>query len=124
MKIIDKFRDEINGVLTAFDRMIIKGHILQLFSDSGKRYFLSQENVLLKDYGGYAERVTKSIKASIEEMTSETGRPLIYLSSSKASKYGGNGKIAGLIAPFPFLRRELHKFCCRGHSGLRYQGTL
>ena len=52
--------------------MIIKGHILQLFSDSGKRYFLSQENVLLKDYGDYAEKVTKSIKANIEEMTSET----------------------------------------------------
>jgi hypothetical protein len=59
-----------------------------LFSDSGKRYFLSQENVLLKDYGDYAEKVTKSIKANIEEMTSETGRPLIYLNSSKTSKEG------------------------------------
>ena len=59
MKIIEKFKDKINGFLSGFDRrfdrMIIKGHILQLFSDSEKRYFLSQENVLLKDYGDYAE---------------------------------------------------------------------
>ena len=41
MKIIEKFKDKINGFLSDFDRMIIKGHILQLFSDSEKRYFLS-----------------------------------------------------------------------------------
>lgn len=68
MKIIDKFRDKINGVLSAFDRMIIKGHIMQLFSDSGKRYFLFRENVLLKDFGEYAEKVTKSVKEHIEKI--------------------------------------------------------
>jgi hypothetical protein len=88
MKIIEKFKDKINGILNGFDRMIIKGHVLQLFSDSGKRYFLSRENVLLKDYGDYAEKVTKSIKAGIEEMAEKAGRPLIYLNSSKTSKEG------------------------------------
>ena len=72
--------------LTGFDRMIIKGHILQLFSDSGKRYFLSQENVLLKDYGDYAEKVTKSIKANIEEMTSEFSGEVV--SDIKKRPYG------------------------------------
>ena len=88
MKIIDKFKDKINGVLTGFDRMIIKGHIMQLFSDSGKRYFLSQENVLLKDFGEYAEKVTKSLKENVEKILEEAGRPLIYLNSSKTSKEG------------------------------------
>lgn len=55
VKIIEKFKDKIKGVLSGFDRMIIKGHLRQLFSDSGKRYFLSQEDVLLKDFGEYAE---------------------------------------------------------------------
>jgi hypothetical protein len=88
MKIIDKFKDKINGVLTAFDRMIIKGHILQLFSESGKRYFLSQEKVLLKDFGEYAEKTTKMLKENIENITREAERPLIYLNSSRASKEG------------------------------------
>jgi hypothetical protein len=88
MKIIEKFKDKINGVLCAFDRMIIKGHIMQLFSDSGKRYFLAQEGILLKDFGEYAEKVTKSIKENIEAMAKKTGRPLIYLNSSKTSKEG------------------------------------
>jgi hypothetical protein len=34
MKIIDKFKDKINGILSGFDRMIIKGHIRQFFSKS------------------------------------------------------------------------------------------
>lgn len=88
MKIIEKFKDKINGVFTAFDRMIIKGHIMQLFSESGKKYFLSQENVLLKDFGDYAGNVTKSLKENVENIVADTGRPLIYLNSSKISKEG------------------------------------
>jgi hypothetical protein len=49
MKIIDKFKDKINGVLSTFDRMILKGHLRQFFGPSGKMHFLSQENILLKD---------------------------------------------------------------------------
>lgn len=88
MKIIDKFKDKINGVLTGFDRMIIKGHIMQLFSDSGKRYFLSQENVLFKDFSEYAEKVTNALKDNVNKILEESGRPLIYLNSSKVSKEG------------------------------------
>ncbi len=88
MIILEKFTDKIKGVLSAFDRMIIKGHLRQLFSDSGKRYFLSQEDVLLKDFGDYAERITKSLKEHVMKMAEESGRPLIYLNSSKTSKEG------------------------------------
>ena len=58
MKIIDKFQDKIKGILSGYDRMIIKGYLRQFFSTSGKMYFLSQENVLLKDFGEYAKRIT------------------------------------------------------------------
>ncbi len=61
---------------------------MQLFSDSGKRYFLSQENVLLKDFGEYAQKVTNSLKENVEKVIQEAGRPLIYLNSSKTSKEG------------------------------------
>lgn len=53
--------------------MIIKGHILQLFSDSGKRYFLSKENVLLKDFAEYAEKITKALRENIEKTYQHLG---------------------------------------------------
>jgi hypothetical protein len=86
MKIIDKFQDKINGVLSGYDRMIIKGHLRQFFSPSGKMHFLSQENVLLKDFGEYAKITTDKIKEHVENIAQEHERPLIYLNSPKASK--------------------------------------
>ncbi|MCL6592322.1 MAG: hypothetical protein K6U80_20555 [Firmicutes bacterium] len=86
MKIIEKFQDKINGSLSGYDRMIIKGHLRQFFSPSGKRHYLSQENVLLKDFGEYAKGVTTKIKEHVEKMAEERERPLIYLNSPKISK--------------------------------------
>ncbi|NLF47878.1 MAG: hypothetical protein GX578_06085 [Clostridiales bacterium] len=86
MLIIDKYKDKINGVLSTFDRMILKGHLRQFFSPSGKMHFLSQENVLLKDFGDYAKNVTSQIKEYIENMAQERQRSLIYLTSPKVSK--------------------------------------
>ncbi len=67
--------------------MILKGHLRQFFSPSGKMHFLSQENVLLKDFGEYAKGVTNQIKAHVENMAQELQRPLIYLYSPKVSRY-------------------------------------
>ena len=52
--ILEQFKDKINGTFAFFDRMIIKGHIRQFFSASGKGFFLSEQNVLLKDFSAYA----------------------------------------------------------------------
>jgi len=86
MKIIDKFQDKIKGILSGYDRMIIKGHLRQFFSPSGKMYFLSQENVLLKDFGEYAKRITGTIKEQVEKLAAERERPLVYLNSPKIAK--------------------------------------
>ena len=69
-----------------FDRMIIKGHIRQFFSTSGKGFFLSQQNVLLKDFSAYANQVTEDVVAHVEKTASDASRPLVYLSSPKVSK--------------------------------------
>lgn len=66
--------------------MIIKGHIRQFFSPSGKKYFLSEMNVLLKDFSAYANSVTDGLVSHVKQMTSDAKRPLIYLSSAKTSK--------------------------------------
>ena len=46
--ILEQYKDKIKGSFSFFDRMIIKGHIFQLFSRSDSRFFLSSLNVLLK----------------------------------------------------------------------------
>ena len=84
--ILEQFKDKINGTFAFFDRMIIKGHIRQFFSASGKGFFLSEQNVLLKDFSAYANQVTSDIVAYVEKMAEETHRPLRYLTSAKIPK--------------------------------------
>lgn len=86
MLIIDKYKDKINGSLSTFDRMILKGHIRQFFSPSGKKHFLSQENLKYKDFGEYALKVTTKIKEHAVHLAEELQRPYIYLNSPKISK--------------------------------------
>lgn len=49
-------------------------------------YFLSEENILLKDYGGYAQKMTSDIKQHVFHYTQSLSRPMIYLNSPKTSK--------------------------------------
>ena len=84
--ILEQFQDKINGTFSFFDRMIIKGHIRQFFSTSGKGFFLSEQNVLFKDFSAYANQVTTDIASHVKSMAASEKRPLIYLASSKDSK--------------------------------------
>lgn len=84
--ILEQYKDKINGSFSFFDRMIIKGHIFQLFSLSGRKFFLSSLDVLLKDFSSYANQVTSQIVAHTEEMAASLNRPLIYLTSAKLPK--------------------------------------
>jgi len=84
--ILEQYKDKINGTFSFFDRMIIKGHIFQLFSLSGRKFFLSSLNVLLKDFSSYANHVTDDIVSHVENMASQQRRPLVYLTSSKIPK--------------------------------------
>ena len=59
MNILEQYAEKINGEFSFFDRMIIKGHILQFYSPSGKNHFLSYNNVLLKDFSSYANTITE-----------------------------------------------------------------
>lgn len=84
--ILEQFQDKINGSFSFFDRIIIKGHIRQFFSPSGKRHFLSEHNVLLKDFSAFAEQVTGQVISHVETLSQSQDRPLIYLPSAQDSK--------------------------------------
>lgn len=84
--ILEQYEDKINGTFSFFDRMIFKGHIRQFFSPSGKKHFLSERNILLKDFSSYANQVTNDIVSHVEAMAASECRPLIYLTSSQIPK--------------------------------------
>ena len=82
--ILEQYNGKINGVFSFFDRMILTGYIRSFFN--AMLYFLSEENILLKDYGDYAQKVTADIKQHVSHYTESLSRPLVYLNSPKISK--------------------------------------
>ena len=80
--ILNHYNDKIKGVF--FDRMILTGHLRPFFH--AMLFFLSEQNVLLKDYGSYVQGITENIKEHVRRYTQSRQRPLIYLSSPKVSK--------------------------------------
>ena len=86
MNIIDWKKEKIKGVLSTFDRIIIRGYSLQLSNVSQMGYFLSHNNVLLKDFGTYAEKITKSLCEHIENIATVNNRPYQYIYGNDVDK--------------------------------------
>ena len=82
----NKYKDDIFGRLEGFDRVIYRGYLQSFFTTNGFGYFLSQENILLKEYGEYVKQTTIELKKNIEEIVKATGCEERYLSGSKINK--------------------------------------
>ena len=85
-KFLERYHSKITGVVSTFDRMIFKGHILPFFQKSNRHYYLFQEKIVLKDFGPYAKKASEVIKDNAKELSAKESRPLIHLDSGRISK--------------------------------------
>lgn len=85
-KFISRFADKIMGVLSGFDRLVFRGHLLPLMRAGGMHIFLNCAGVRLLDFKNFLVKTSDAIKqAAIAE--AEAGkRPIRYLESSHTSK--------------------------------------
>jgi len=86
MDIIEKYNDKINGVLSTFDRMIIKGYILQLCNYRQFLYYLIQNNIKLKNFGDFAYKQTGLLLYNIDKYISDNNVKLQYINSTNIDK--------------------------------------
>jgi hypothetical protein len=83
---LSRFGHLITGVLSGFDRVVFRGHLMPLMRDRGMYYFLESAGILLKDYKPYLNRTTAQLKSASLAEAQELGRPVQYLSSAKTDK--------------------------------------
>ena len=85
-KFIANHHDQISGVLSGFDRLVLRGTLRSIAHAGGMNQYLSRNDILLKNFGGHVERISQQLKtASLAEAVA-TGRPVRYLASAKISK--------------------------------------
>ena len=86
MKLMELYADKIFGAIRGLDRVRFRGTVRWLANDSGMRSFLSYMDVLLKDFGHWAENVTARLRASCAHQAKALGVETIYLASSGIDK--------------------------------------
>ena len=78
---IARCTDRVTGTLTGFDRLLFRGCIRRISYLRGLQSLMSNERVLLKDFGGWAQGLTKRIRDHLEGRIDGLGRPREYLAS-------------------------------------------
>ena len=83
---IAKHQDDISGVLSGFDRLVLRGTLRSIAHTQGMNGYLWSNQILLKDFGSHVEQVSQRLKASSLAEALAVGRPVRYLASSEISK--------------------------------------
>src|SRR6266480_7493766 len=94
---IEKYQDEIQGVLSGFDRLVFRAtprRLNSLYKDHGRdimvakgmQEYLWQNGILFKDFGRHVKQVSQRVKSAFLKPFAEKNRPLIYIRSPKLDK--------------------------------------
>jgi hypothetical protein len=104
-RFIQRFGDKIIGVLSGFDRLVLRGSLLAIVSPEGMKRLLWLKHVYLKDFGKWAQRMTEQVKEASCRAARQQNRPIVYLRSANTDKdalarqiAAKDGITAGLVA--------------------------
>ena len=117
---IQKHQEKVIGVLSGFDRLVLRGTLRSLAVTAGMMDFLSRMGVLLKNFGGFVETKTRELRDASTQAARRLGRPIRYLQSSTIRKETVAREIAeadgitdGLICVLscvePCMSYEIHR---------------
>jgi len=83
---VEKYSSKLVGVISGFDRLVLKGTLRTLSYTAGMMNFLYEKQVLLKDFGAYAQEVSEQLKETSQQEAAHMERPNLYLESSQTRK--------------------------------------
>jgi hypothetical protein len=83
---VQRHADSVMGALCGWDRLRFRGTLRMLAGRVGLGRFLSYSGVLLKEFGDYAEEVSRRVRGACLGPAESGGRPLEHLSSPKVRK--------------------------------------
>lgn len=129
-KFVARYRSLITGVLSGFDRLVFRGHLLPFMRDGGMFFFLEAAKVRLLDFKRFATATTDRVRAASLAEALKLDRPVRYLESPKINKEElarqllakhpvKQGLICVLKAIEPCMTFEYHRSQNRNERGLR-----
>jgi hypothetical protein len=84
---IAKFGKMLTGVLSGWDRLVIRGELRVLYAENGgMQQYLKTNQVLLKNFRDHVHAISKRLKEASLAAALASHRPVIYVCSPKSSK--------------------------------------
>jgi len=119
-RFIQRFADKITGVLSGFDRLIFRGSLRAIVFPEGMKRLLWHKQVLLKEFGAWAEGMTERLKEASCQAAKDQKRPIVYLQSADTDKdelareiAAEDGITSGLVAILtcvePCMSFDIHR---------------
>lgn len=85
-RFLERHRDRITGTLSGFDRVLFRGTLRSIAHVKGLQLFLYSRGVLMKNFSSYVLSLSQRLVEHAKQLASESGRPYLYLASSRDSK--------------------------------------
>ncbi len=129
-RFIARFGSLVTAVLSGFDRLVFRGHLLPLVRRHGMFCFLEAAGVRLLDYKPFVLTTTERIKQASLAEAERLGRPVRYLQSPSVNKEAlakrllaehpiTEGLVCVLTAVEPCMTFEYHRSPDKRERGLR-----
>ncbi len=64
---IAKFKDQIQGVMYGFDRVLFRGSLRRLTHSQGMKWYLAENNILCKKYQDHVKDISQKLKEAVLE---------------------------------------------------------
>jgi hypothetical protein len=85
-RFIQRFGDKITGVLSGFDRLVIRGSLRAIVNPAGMKNLLWRRQIRLPQFGGWAQSLTEQLKQASCQAARDQNRPIVYLPSADTDK--------------------------------------
>lgn len=84
--LVERYLDEIKGVISCYDRLIITGTLPQICFAEGMTTWLYTHNIRIFDYAKFAEGLKQKIRENAERLASENGIEIDFLKKQAERK--------------------------------------
>lgn len=83
---IQKHAGAVIGILSGFDRLVLRGTLRSLCYPEGMMRYLNSAHILLKDFSRHVQEVTEQIRVGAVKYAQSQARPVQYLPSAQIRK--------------------------------------
>ena len=75
----EKYRDQLDGVLSCYDRVIFSGNLQLLCYAKGMTHYLYEHDIRIFDYAKFAQPLSEQIRENAQPLAAEHGLTIEYI---------------------------------------------